>query len=370
MPEATHEPIAPGQLRATRLQTLPQRTYRFRTLGMGLAALPVGAVLAELGAPWPAWAWMVFSCLLWPHLAYWLARRAPDPFLAELRNFVGDSMFAGSWAPLMHFNLLPSVVLVTVVTADKVNAGVRGLWLRSLPWMAGGMLMAGLLSGFAFAPMSSMRVILACLPIMVIHTLAVSLGSYKLVRRVQRQNLQLEELSRIDALTGLDGRRHWEAQAEAMLQAHRERGTPATLMLVDVDRFKLINDRHGHAVGDDVLRAIAERLRAALPPESHAGRLGGDEFVVALPCDLASAAGAAEAVRAVVESLEFPRSPGLRCSVSLGLASAPGGVLGLREWLEAADRSLYAAKSAGRNRTAGAGESGNSRSTTDSERGY
>ena len=353
MAGATPPPLAPEQLRATRLQTLPRRTYGFRTLGMGLAALPLSAVLAEIEAHWLAWAWMVFSCLLWPHLAYQLARRASDPFRAELRNFVADSMFAGSWVPVMHFNLLPSVVLVTVVTADKVNAGVRNLWLRSLPWLVGGLLIAGLLTGFAFAPDTSMRVILACLPIMVIHTLAVSLGSYKLVRRVQRQNLQLEELSRIDALTGLDGRRHWQTQAEALLQQHRLSGVPASLLLVDIDRFKQINDRHGHAVGDDVLRAIAERLRAALPPGSHAGRLGGDEFVVAMPYGLADAATTAETLRAVVESLEFPRSVGLRTSVSLGLAAAPGGVLGLREWLEAADRALYEAKSAGRNRTAG-----------------
>ena len=57
------------QLRATRLQTLPRRTYRFRVLGMGLAALPTSAVLHELQAGWAAWGWMAFSCLLWPHLA-------------------------------------------------------------------------------------------------------------------------------------------------------------------------------------------------------------------------------------------------------------------------------------------------------------
>ena len=355
MADATQEPLAREQLRATRLQTLPARTYRFRVLGMGLAALPVSSVLLERDAHWLAWAWMFFSCLLWPHLAYVLARRARDPFLAEMRNFVADSMFAGSWVPLMHFNLLPSVVLVTVVTADKVNAGVRNLWLRSLPWLVGGALASALLTGFAWAPDTSMRVILACLPIMVIHTLAVSLGSYKLVRRVQRQNLQLEELSRTDALTGLDGRRHWQTLAEQLLQRHRDAAQPATLVLVDIDRFKDINDRYGHAVGDDVLRAISERMRASMPADSHAGRLGGDEFAIAVPVDLARAGVAAETLRAVVESLEFPRSPGLRCSVSLGLAPAPDGMLGLREWIEAADRALYEAKSAGRNRVAGVG---------------
>lgn len=354
MPDAHRGPLAPEQLRATRLQTLPQRTYRFRMLGMGLAAIALSAVLLEIEAGWAGWAWMVASCVAWPHFAYWRATRAKDPFRAELYNFVADSTIAGSWVPLMHFNLLPSVVLVTVVTADKVNSGVRNLWLWSLPWMIGGLLCTGLLTGFAFAPETSQRVILACLPIMVIHTLAVSLGSYKLVRRVQRQNLELEQLNRTDALTGLDGRRHWQARAEALLQQHRDSGRPATLVLVDIDRFKQINDRYGHAVGDDVLRAIAERLRASMPVDSAAGRLGGDEFAIAVPADLATATACAETLRAVVESLEFPRSPGLRCSVSLGLASAPDGMLGLREWSEAADRALYEAKSAGRNRAVGA----------------
>jgi len=344
--------MAPERV-ARHLHALPRRAYPFRILGMGLAGLPLGVVLLELAAPWPAWAWLILSCLLWPHLAYAHARLSADPVRAELRNFMTDSFIAGSWPALLHFNLLPSAVLLSVVTADKINTGVRGLWVRSLPGMAIALVGFGLFTGYAFRPETSLRVLLACLPIMVIHTLAVSWSSYKLVRRVQAQNLQLEELSRIDALTGLQSRPHFEANAEALLRAHRDEGAAATLVLVDVDRFKEINDRYGHAVGDDVLRAIAERLRASMPPGSHAGRLGGDEFALAMPVPAPEAARAAETVRAVVESLEFPRTPGLRCSVSLGLAAAPDGVLGLREWTEAADRALYDAKHAGRNRAAG-----------------
>lgn len=342
-----------GAVRASNLQSLPQRTYRFRVLGMGLASLPVATVMYEIQAHWTNWAWMVFSCLIWPHLAYALARRSSDPFRAELRNFVIDSMMAGSWAPLMHFNVLPTAVLLTVVTADKVNSGVRDLWLRSLPGMVAALLGVSVLTGFAFQPYTSMPVLLACLPILVIHTLAVSLSSYKLVRRVQRQNLQLEELSRLDALTGLDSRGHWQAQAEGLLQRHQSDRHVATLMVVDVDRFKDINDRYGHAVGDDVLRGIADIIRRGIRGDSHAGRLGGDEFVVAIPADIHEAEGAAERIRAAVEQLDFPRHPGLRCSISIGLAEPPDADLGLREWIEAADRALYRAKHAGRNRTVG-----------------
>lgn len=350
---ATADAASKGIARANNLQTLPQRTYRFRVLGMGLASLPVAVVMFEIQAPLASWAWLVFTCLLWPHLAYALARRSADPFRAELRNFMFDSMLAGSWAPLMHFNVLPSVLLVTMATADKVNSGVRGLWLRSLPGMAAAMLVGGLLTGFAFAPQTSMAVLLACLPTFAIHTLAVSASSYRLVRKVQRQNLQLEELSRLDALTGLDSRRHWHVQADGLLQRHLAGADVATLMLLDVDRFKEINDRYGHAIGDDVLRSIADLIRGSMPPTSHAGRLGGDEFIVALPSAIQDAEVAAELIRAAVETLEFPNLPGLRCSISIGLAEPPDADLGLREWIEAADRALYRAKRAGRNRTAG-----------------
>lgn len=347
-------PVAPPhEMRATRLQSLPRRTYGFRVLGMSLAALPLIAVMRELHSPWPAWAWMVFGCFVWPHLAYVLARRSRDPFRAELGNFVLDSFFAGSWVPLMHFNLLPSVVLVTVVTADKINSGIRGLWLRSLPAVALAILVGGLITGFAFAPVSSMTVVAASLPILVIHTLAVSLGSYQLVRRVQQQNLQLEALNQRDALTGLDSRGHWETQSLSLLRRQQAGHEPATLMLIDADHFKGINDRWGHGVGDDVLRAIADLLRRELSGVGHAGRLGGDEFVVALPGDMTRAQQVAERLRAAVQALRFADAPGLHGSVSIGLAPAPEAPLGLREWIEAADRALYRAKHAGRNRTSG-----------------
>lgn len=347
-------PAAPA-LSPRDLNSLPHRTYRFRVLGMGLAALPQFAVYSELQAHWTSWAWTVVCCLLWPHVAYLVARRSRDPLRAELRNFVIDSMMAGSWVPLMQFNLLPSVVLLTVVNADKVNSGVRGLWQRSLPGMVGALLVGGIFTGFAFQPLTSLWVMLACLPILVIHTLAVSVSIYRLVRKLQRQNRRFEELSQRDGLTGLFNRRHWQDKTEQFLLRHQQAGGPATLAVLDVDRFKDINDRHGHAAGDDVLRAIASLLvQESMAHDSHAGRLGGDEFAIALPYSMRQAQAAAEKLRAAVEAFEFGNVPGLRCSVSIGLASPPdNSTLGLREWMDAADRALYRAKHAGRNRVTG-----------------
>lgn len=338
-------------VRSNQRDLLPQRVYRFRILGMGLAGLPLGLVMHEHHAPIGSWLWGIFTCLLWPHLAYWRARRSKHPFDTELHNLMFDSAIAGSWLPLMHFTVLPSVLVVTVATADKINTGVRNLWRRSLPGMLLAILAAGLLTGFAFQPETSMPVLLACLPVMLIHTMSVSMASYRLVRRVQQQNQRLDELSRVDVLTGLDNRGSWQNHAETLLQQRHADGRAATLMMVDVDCFKDINDRHGHVLGDDVLCGIAHVLRQGNGADAHIGRFGGDEFAIALPGTLAEAKVVAERIRRTVEGLELPQAPGLRCSISLGLAEAGDADTSLREWIESADRALYRAKQAGRNRT-------------------
>ncbi|MGV8923662.1 MAG: diguanylate cyclase [Thermomonas sp.] len=336
----------------THLKAFPRRVYRFRALGMGLGILPISVVLTELGVSWPAWTWAVLSCLVWPHIAYQLSSRSGDPFRAELRNLSLDSAFAGSLVPLMHFNLLPSVVLLTMASADKINTGVRGLLVRSLPGMLIGAVVMGALTGFAMQPATSMPVLLATLPIMVIHTLAVSLGSYQLIRKVQSQNARLDELSRVDSLTGLESRGHWQEQAGLLLSSYCTGKSAASMLLIDADHFKQVNDRHGHASGDDVLRAIGVAITANLPPGSHAGRIGGDEFAVALPIPADAAMEVANGILARVATLEFPQVAALRCSVSIGIAEPVAEDPSLRTWLEAADHALYRAKAAGRNRIA------------------
>lgn len=334
-----------------RPRSLPRLTYRFRMLGMGLAALPVVVVLHDLQAGWLAWGWMIAGCFVWPHLAYWLSSRSRDSYRAEVRNFLVDSAIAGSFVPMMHFNLLPSAVLLTVATADKVNAGVPGLWRRAMPGMLLALLVSGFLHGWAMDLTSRTLVVAACLPLMTIHTLAVSANLYRLMRRVQVQNRQFEALTQRDELTGLDSRGHWRNQATSRIGQLRQKPAPATLLLLDIDHFKTINDRFGHAAGDDVLRALAGLLRDCLPEDQVSGRLGGDEFGVLLALPPDQAAHAADALRAAAQALTLPAHPGLRFSLSIGLAALqPEG--DLRDWLEAADRALYRAKDSGRNRTA------------------
>jgi diguanylate cyclase len=329
---------------------LPQRTFRFRVLGMGLGALCIAAVLLENDASPLLWAMCAFTGLVWPHLAFHTARRSRSPYRAELRNLLLDSAQAALWVPLMQFNLLPSVLLLTLVTVDKISAGVPRLWVWSLPAMAAGMLCGGLATGFAFSPETSMRVTLACLPMLLIHTTAVALASSRLVHKVREKNRQLDELSRIDSLTGLYIRRHWQILASHCLAQHHGEGVPMTLAMLDVDYFKVANDRHGHSVGDDVLRSVAKAIRANLREGDCAGRYGGDEFGIVFAATDADAAltRAGDILRAV-RAIILAGAPGVQVTASIGIAQA-GTHPTLQQWIEDADAALYRAKRAGRDR--------------------
>lgn len=336
---------------------LPRQVYRFRMLGMGAAALAIALVLQHVG--WTRWtlALVIFTGVLWPQLARWLAHRSRDPHRAEVRNLLGDSLLAGLWVPLMHFNLLPSVLLVTVATADKLNSGVRGLWLRALPVVVLGVLGGGFFTGFAVQLTTTTAIILACLPLMVVHTLVVSIGTYHLMRRLQLRNRQLLALSQRDSLTGLANRRHWHEESLRRLADWRARGLQSTLLMVDMDRLKAINDQYGHAAGDATLRALGNLIRACAGEAALAGRLGGDEFAVLVPCAAAEATAIAERLRVAVSTARWAQWPDLRCTISLGLSEASGADT-LPELSEAADGALYVAKEGGRNRSAADGNVG------------
>lgn len=350
---------SPGQT------ALPRRVYPFRMLGMATASLPTALVLREQHAPWWLYGLLAGTALVWPQLAYWLARRSRDPYRVERRNLMLDSALSGLWTAGMHFNALPSVLLLSVANADKINTGVRGLWQRSLVAMLLGIGVGGLLTGFAWQPVTSMTVLLASLPLLVVHTLAVSLGNYRLVRRVQVQNRQLEALSRRDGLTGLPNRRHWQEAAAALQLACIARGQHSSLLLIDLDHFKAINDAHGHALGDDVLCVLAGLLsEAAAQHGGEACRLDGDEFALALPLAGEEAEAVAQRLLEAMAQRRWRPAPGLCTTLSIGIAGiargsgqhdalaasdGPAPDRLLRHWLEAADTALYAAKRDGRN---------------------
>ena len=159
---------------------------------------------------------------------------------------------------------------------------------------------------------------------------------------------EAEQQARTDILTGLDNRRRFSELAEACL-AHEA----ASLLLLDVDHFKSVNDHFGHVAGDEVLTWVADRLRAALPEGASVARWGGEEFIVLLPGSRSPGflEAAGEELRRAISSHPIPTSSAaLSVTVSVG-AALSGDADPPEELVAAADRALYLAKSEGRDRT-------------------
>jgi two-component system cell cycle response regulator len=171
--------------------------------------------------------------------------------------------------------------------------------------------------------------------------------------RLRQSVRQSMEMALYDPLTGLNNRRSLESRLPAMIEAARQRGAALTMMILDIDYFKRVNDTHGHDAGDLVLKGFAAHLQEIVRGGDLLCRLGGEEFVVVMPgVDAAHAAQIAERARRAVESKAFLIG-GANASVSITVS------VGLAEWrLECdsnelyrrADRALYVSKSAGRNR--------------------
>lgn len=163
------------------------------------------------------------------------------------------------------------------------------------------------------------------------------------------------DLSSRDALTGLANRRSFEAALGREIDRVARSGEPALLLLLDIDHFKRVNDTHGHAVGDLVIQAVAEALRATVRPMDLPARIGGEEFAIILPnCSPAFGETVAERVRTHVQAQSIPAGPSqvLGVTVSVGGAYAPQWVRSTANlWMERADLQLYRAKAEGRNRT-------------------
>jgi diguanylate cyclase (GGDEF)-like protein len=174
-------------------------------------------------------------------------------------------------------------------------------------------------------------------------------------REISRRNAterDLRLLSETDSLTGLANRRRFERLIDIEMRRAARNRSPLSLLMVDIDRFKLINDRFGHAYGDRVLQAVAERLVAAVRrPGDLAARVGGDEFAVLLPeTNGDGAVAVAEAARSKIEDHALPERGAT--TITIGIATfVSGGDPSPADLIAAADSALYAAKEAGRNRS-------------------
>ncbi|MFB4394115.1 MULTISPECIES: diguanylate cyclase [unclassified Pseudomonas] len=327
-----------------------KRIYLPRTIGLGIGLFSVMAGMVPLHPPTWVWVLLLLNGLAWPHLAYQWARRSAQPYRAEQRNLMLDSLCGGFWAAAMHFNPLPCVTILSMMTMNNVAAGGKRLVLRGLLAQVAGMLLATALLGTGLQLQATAPQVYACLPMLTLYPLALGWVCYQLAIKLAEHKRRLSALSRTDSLTGLLNHGSWKDLLLLRFQACRQQHTPAVIALIDIDHFKTINDTFGHVVGDCVLRQISHDLKRNLREDDLAGRYGGDEFCLILPgIDLGQACLVMERLREQVGSYRNPKLPTLRISLSIGLSVYGPSLASPDQWLEDADKALYAAKHHGRN---------------------
>jgi diguanylate cyclase (GGDEF)-like protein len=174
---------------------------------------------------------------------------------------------------------------------------------------------------------------------------------YANVTDLVEQTERLKELATVDGMTGLFNRRHFLSLAEMEWSRHRRHGRPISILMLDIDRFKSINDRFGHHAGDHVIVTIAELCRHEKRNSDVVARFGGEEFLLLLPeTQLTQARQFAERLRRAVEVCDLSTAAHvIRATVSIGVAEATSTMETIFHLIKAADHALYTAKNAGRN---------------------
>ena len=173
------------------------------------------------------------------------------------------------------------------------------------------------------------------------NSMSLALANIALQEKLRTQSLR-------DPLTGLYNRRYMEDALERYLSIAERNGSATSVIMIDLDHFKHLNDTHGHAKGDAVLRDVAAQLTAAVRPADIVSRYGGEELLMIMPgCDLDDAMLKAEVSRSRVEGLS--ELHGTPVTASFGVATVPTTSSAMSDVVPMADAALYAAKQAGRN---------------------
>ncbi|MHA7599357.1 sensor domain-containing diguanylate cyclase [Alicycliphilus sp. T452] len=344
---------------------------RNRSVFYILLFLAMGSHLLATGAPAWAWAALALNYLVYPQAAYWRARRAPDQRRAEMHNMDADIVLAGIWVGALGFPLWITFILCASGCINMVVFhGARG-GVRLVVWMAAGIALAATAALPSWHPDTDLRTSLLCMLALGLYLFAFARDGYDRALaqhqvhaqlrgqfdEIRSLQAQLREQALRDPLTGLFNRRQLDAALAPALRRCREQGTPLSVLLIDIDHFKRINDAHGHAAGDSVLQALARLLLRHARPQDLACRLGGEEFLLVLDgTPVAAAIERAQALRLAFEALRVQSAGGeLAATLSCGVAAFPQHADQPQALLACADQALYAAKEQGRNRVVAQG---------------
>ena len=344
-------------------ELLQQRTNKTKTFVVAvLASLLIASIAAALtGAAW-AYAWMLAELVLGSARIYLMMKA-----IAQAK---ADRRIAPNITPIWAG--LTSVILISAGCYQCVGSGVLPLALMA------GIGLANLVGGIASRNAGTPRygILLICIltlpfalatilspvpflfliglqtPVYTAGMIFLLLENHKILLDLHHSERHNRQMAHHDLLTGLPNRALNQKLFSELLagpwpQAGSS-GSKLTVFCLDLDGFKAVNDRFGHAAGDAVLVAVADRLRASVRDADFVCRIGGDEFVILLPdiTDGEAAAVARRIISRVSEPFEF--APTARVGASIGLASAPRDGVTADELLSAADRAMYEAKRRGK----------------------
>lgn len=368
----TAEPAAPAHW-------VVRMNYRNRCVSWLIFVAVLSVHFLERGhGPW-AWWLMVLQFLVYPHVVYLRARHARDSLTAEIHNLLLDNFCFGLWAAALGF---PLWIVFTLVICGCINMtafrALKGV-LQALAAAAAGATLMVALDGWRFTPETSLRVSLMsmlCLSAYLVlfardaHTRTVALSATRArlrqseaalqsqLQAIQSLQDQLTEQANRDPLTGLYNRRYLTTALQREIDACAREGATLALLLIDLDLFKQINDRHGHAAGDDVLCQISALLLQSMRPSDICCRYGGEEFLLVLPgMGLQTAVERAQALRQqVAERRWLADGQPIGVTLSVGVACAHNARVAPAALIDMADRALYQAKAEGRNRVCMAGD--------------
>ena len=328
-----------------------KRMYLMRILGTFLCFIPIVSVLIEHQRSVWLMLLLALNAFVWPTVAWLRASRSSTPLAAEHQNLVIDAGAGGFWIAMMAVNPLPSVVIATILLADRLSAGGFALMKRAAIAMLAVFLAAWLLQGMAIIITVSQQTMFATLPLIAIYIIALSVLTDSIAIRLRIKSRELERIAMMDPLLDIANRRLLEKRIEHELNKLQQACRESALMFIDIDNFKEVNDRFGHKVGDALLASVSEILHIATRQTDTPARLGGDEFVILLPdTSIDEAHVVASRIMEAAAIMQNVAHETVNCTLSIGIAGATREMSNVTDWLQAADTALYQAKRGGKNR--------------------
>ena len=323
-----------------------------RIVGLAAMFFPVAGVLVTHFLPGGWWLLLVSWVFIWPHLAWQFTCRSSQPYQCEIFNLKIDAIFTGIWIGLMGVNALPSAALVMMMGMNMMGSGGCRLFLAGIAITTLSAVVTLKLTGNVVVLSSGSLEWWLTLPVLMVYPILFAWVSHQTAIRLAENKRKLELMSTRDGMTGVYNRRHWETLLRMEYEKCRRDHCQTTILLIDIDHFKSINDTWGHDVGDEAIIAITRQLQMTLRAGDYIGRFGGDEFAIIMSGTPAeSAIAAMSRVHERLKKLSLPCAPNERLRISVGVAPWGTQFAHYREWLKAADIALYKAKNAGRGRT-------------------